>query len=108
MHVYLYVLCPLPLYWISRYLDGTLIVHPNVGWRINCDTKSQRIPCNQTHYVAALIAALYSASVDESEMVCFFLIYHKMGPSTSIKIKLEVDFMSVGSPAQSESENPGS
>ena len=75
MHVYLYVLCTLPMYWINIYLNGTLIFHPNVGWRINCDTKFLENFDNQTHCVAALTAALYSASADESKMVCCFLIY---------------------------------
>ena len=42
---------------------------------------SRRILCNQTHCVAALTVSLYSASVDESEMVCYFLLEQKMGPS---------------------------
>ena len=63
---------------------------------------SRRIPCNQTHCVAALTAAMYSASADEIQMVCCFLLEQKMGPLASIKKKPEVDFLSVGSPAQSE------
>ena len=69
-------------------LVGESIVTPN----------SRRIPYNQTHYVAALTATLYSDSADESEIVCCFLLEHKMGPSSSINTKPEVDFLSVGSP----------
>ena len=85
--------------WLStQILVGESIVTPN----------SRRIPCNQTHYVAALSVTLYSASADESEMVCCFLLDQKMGPSESMKKKPEFDFLSVGSLAQSESENPAS
>ena len=66
---------------------------------------SQKIPCNQTHCVATLTAALYSAFADESEMVCYFLLDQQMIPSKNMKKKHEVDFLLVGSPAQSESEN---
>ena len=51
----------------TQMFVGESIVTPN----------SQRIPCKQTHYVVALIVALYSASADESEMVCCFLIYQQ-------------------------------
>ena len=79
-------------------LVGESIVTPN----------SRRIPCNQTHCVAALTVALYSAFVDESEMVCCFLLEQQMGLSASIKKKPEVDFLSVESLDQSESESPAS
>ena len=79
-------------------LVGESIVTPN----------SQRIPYNQTHCVAALNAALYLTSTDESEMVCCFLLDQKIGPSLNMNTKTNVDFLSIGSLAQSESENPTS
>ena len=79
-------------------LVGESIVTPN----------SRRIPYNQTHCVAALTTALYLAFADESEIVCCFLLYQKMGPSANMKTKPDVEFLSIGSPAQSESENPAS
>ena len=79
-------------------LVGESIVTPN----------SSRIPCNQTHCVTALSATLYLASADESEMVLFLLLDQKMVPSETIFKKPKVYFLSVGSPAQSESENPTS
>ena len=88
----------MPLWLSTQMLVGESIVTPNF----------QRIPCNQTHYVAALAAALYSAFADESEMVCYFLLDQKMGPSKNMKKKTDVDFLSIGSPTQSESENPAS
>ena len=45
-------------------LVGESIVTPN----------SQRIPCNQTHYVEALIVALYVEYADESEMFFFLTL----------------------------------
>ena len=92
MHVNLYVLCPIPIYYIIIYLDVTLIIHPNVGWRINCAPNSRRIPCNQTHCVVALTVSLHSASADESEMVCCFLLDQQIGPSTNMKTKLMLTF----------------
>ena len=86
------------LLFSTQIFVGEKIVTPN----------SRRIPCNQTHYVVASTASLYSASADESEMVCCFLIDQKMGPSSRINKKPEFDFLLVGSPAQSESENPTS
>ena len=77
----------------TQMLVGESIVTPN----------SRRIPYNQTHCVAALTTALYSASADESEMACCFLLDHKMGPPENINTKPEVDFLSVGSPSQSKS-----
>ena len=62
---------------------------------------SQRIPFNQTHYVAALTVTLYSACSNKSDMVRCFLIDQKMGPLENMKTKLEVAFLSVASPAQS-------
>ena len=82
----------------TQMLVGESIVTPN----------SWRIPYNQTHCVAALIVALYSASANESEMVCFFLLYQQMEPSKNIQTKPEADFLSMGSPSQSELENRGS
>ena len=79
-------------------LVGESIVTPN----------SQRIPSNQTHCVVALTATMYLTSADESEMVCCFLLEQKIGPSENMKKKLDVDFLSIGSPTQSESENPAS
>ena len=73
-------------------LVGESLVTPN----------SRRIPCNQTHYVATLSAALYSGSFQEREMVCCFLLDQQIGPSEIIKTKYEVDFLLVGSPAQFE------
>ena len=70
------------LLFSTQMLVGEWIVTPN----------SWRIPCNQTHYVAALTATLYSAYVDESEMVWCFLTDQKIGPSANIKKKPEVDF----------------
>ena len=67
----------------SQILFGESIVTPN----------SRRIPCNQTQCVDALTAALYSTSADESEMVCCFLLDHKMGPLATIQTKPEVDFL---------------
>ena len=64
---------------------------------------SQRIPYNQTHYVAGLIATMYLASAEEREMVCCFLLDQQIVPSKSMKRKPKVDFILVGSPAQSES-----
>ena len=79
-------------------LVGESIVTPN----------SRRIPRNQTHQVAALTAALYLASANESEMVCYFLLEQQIGPLENMKTKPDVDFLSIGSPTQSESENPAS
>ena len=79
-------------------LVGESIVTPN----------SWRIPCNQKHYVATLSASLYSASADEIDMAFCLLLEHKMGPSTNINTKPEFEFLSVGSPSQSELENPTS
>ena len=44
VHMDLNMLFPLPLNWISRYFYITFIVHPNVGRRINCDTKFPNSP----------------------------------------------------------------
>ena len=82
----------------TQMLVGESIMTPN----------SQRIPSNQTHCVVALTAAPYLVSADESEMVFCFLLEKKMGPSSILKAKPEVYFLSMGSPAQSESENPTS
>ena len=68
----------------------------------NATPNSWRIPCNQTHGVAAFTAPLYSAYVEEREIVCCLLLEQKIGPSASMKTKTEVDFLSMGSPAQSE------
>ena len=86
------------LLFSTQMLVGDSIVTPN----------SRKIPCNQTHCVAALIVAVYLASIHESEMVLFLLLDQKMGPLENIKTKPEVEFLLVGSPAQSESENPAS
>ena len=66
---------------------------------------SQKIPCNQTHYVAALTISMYLTSANESEMVCCFLLDQEMEPSANMKTKPEFYFLSAGSLAQSESEN---
>ena len=79
-------------------LVGESIVTPN----------SRRIPCNQTHCVAALAASLYSTFADESDMVCCLLLEHQMVPSSNMNTKPDVEFLSIGSPNQSESENPTS
>ena len=79
-------------------LLGESIVTPN----------SRRIPCNQTHCVATLTDALYSASAEERKMAYCFLLDQKIGPSASMKPKPQVEFMSLGSPTQSELGNPTS
>ena len=71
-------------------------------------SSSQRMPCNHTHCVAAFTTPLYSASTEEREIVWCLLLEKKMGPLESINKKPEVDLLSLGSPAQSESENPTS
>ena len=83
-------------HWLStQMLVGESIMTPN----------SRIIPCNQTQCVATLTAALYSAFADESEIVFYFLLYQQMGPSENMKTKNTVDFLSVGSLAESEFEN---
>ena len=85
--------------WLStQMLVGESIVTPN----------SWRIPCNKTHKVAALTASLYLAFDDESEMMFCFLLDQKIGASANMKTKPDVDFLSIGLPAQYESENPAS
>ena len=76
----------------TQILVGELIVTPN----------SQRIPYNQTHYVATLTVSLYLTSADENEMVFCFLIDQQMGPSSSINTKTKFYFLLVGSPSQSK------
>lgn len=60
-------------------------------------------------YVASFtvrVNKIYSASVDDkTTMACFFK-YQLIGPLLNMKIKLEVDFLSSLSLAQSESEYP--
>ena len=74
----------------------------------NAKLSSLRMPCNHTHCVAAFTAPLYSTSYEEREIMCYLLLEKKMGPLESMNTKLEVEFMSLVSPAQSESENPTS
>ena len=68
----------------------------------------QRMPCNHTHCVATFIAPLYSTSAEEREIVCCFLLDQHMGLLERMHTKHEVEFLSLGSPTQSKSENPTS
>ena len=59
---------------------------------------------NQMASQVALVKALYSASVDDKETVGCFLLLHDMTLEPMLKTYPEVDFLSSGFPAQSESE----
>ena len=67
---------------------------------------SLSIPYNHKHWVVAFTTPMYSAYVDESEIALCILIEQLIGPSASINIYLEFDFLSILSPSQSESVKP--
>ena len=45
----------------------------------NAKPSSPRMPCNHTHYLVAFTTPMYSASGEDKEIVCFLLLYQKMG-----------------------------
>ena len=72
--------------FISLLLSHKIIVDES-----NAKPSSPRIPYNHTHCVATFAtplyldsAALYSDSVDERDIVCFYLLYQHMVPCESM------------------------
>ena len=59
---------------------------------------------NQMASQVALVNALYLAYVDDKETVGCFLLLHDTTPVPMLNAYPEVDFMSSGFPAQSESK----
>ena len=67
---------------------------------------SERIPCNQTTWMQAFTAPLYSTYAEDNGMEAFFFLDQKMGPPPNMNTYLEVEFRSMESHAQSESVKP--
>ena len=61
-----------------------LLSHQMTVGESNAKPSSPRIPYNHTHCVAVFISPLYSASVDERDIVCCFLLDRNMGPCASM------------------------
>jgi len=59
---------------------------------------------NQMASQVAPVNALYSTSVDDKEIIGCFLLLYDMTPEPILNAYPEVDFLSSGFPAQSESE----
>ena len=66
-------------------------------------SNSEKIPCNQTAWMQAFTAPLYSTSAKESAMESCFLLDQKIEPPPNIDTYPEVEFLSILSLAQSES-----